>query len=151
MAVRSARNSVIVEQELLREAARIFPKLANDAGYLETVNEKPGGKASVFGVFSRRNNYRQCVLIIEEKIVDGLKKRGWLKQIDGRIVLADEGLLWLRRHLAGAEPFLEQHQLRDTSSREINGSYRPVIVNDGESPLGWLASPKKRPQRRPPD
>jgi hypothetical protein len=141
---RSERNSVVVEQELRRQAARIFPKLANDAGYLEKLSGHPGGTASVFGVFSRRNNFRRYILSVEENVVDGLKKRGWLEQADGRIVLAEEGLLWLRRHLAGAEPFLEQHQLRETSSREINGTYRPVIVNHGESPLGWLRRRKDR-------
>jgi len=142
--IRGKRSGVVVERELRREAARIFPKLANNAGYMEKLSEGSGGTASVFGVFSRRNNYRRYVSTVEEKVVDGLLKRGWLNRAEGRIVLADDGLLWLRRHLAGAEPFLEQHQLRETSIREINGAYRPVTVNDGESPLGWLRRRKDR-------
>ena len=73
-----------VEWELRREAARIFPKLANAAGYLEKLNEQPDGKPPVFGVFNRRNNYRRCVLTIEEKVVEGFKKRGWVNQSEGR-------------------------------------------------------------------
>lgn len=46
--------------------------------------------------------------------------------------------------LPAAEPFLEQHQLRNTSSREIQGVYRQVMINDGESPLGWLRRRKDR-------
>lgn len=141
---RQDKKAVIVEQELRREAARIFPKLANDAGYLETLSGQAGLCEPVYGVFNRRNDFRRHLLTVEQRIVDGLTRRGWLNQSDKRTVLTDEGLLWLRRHLAGAEPFLEQHQLRNTSSREINGAYRPVIVNDGESPLGWLRRRKDR-------
>lgn len=142
--VRGDPKGAAGEQELRREAARIFPKLANDAGYLEKLGEKVGKISQLFGVFTRRNNYRTYVLTVEGTVVEGLTRRGWLLEADGRITLADEGLLWLRRHLAGAEPFREQHQLRDISSREINGAYRQVIVNVGESPLGWLRRRKDR-------
>jgi hypothetical protein len=40
--------------------------------------------------------------------------------------------------------FRRQHQLRTTSEREINGARRPVLINEGESPLGWLKSRKDR-------
>lgn len=63
---------------------------------------------------------------------------------DGRLILTDAGLLWLRRFRAGSEPFSEQHQLRETTHREVNGSRRPVVVNQGESPLGWLRRRKDR-------
>jgi hypothetical protein len=34
----------------------------------------------------------------------------------------------------------ERHQLRSIAEREIDGVRRPVVVNDAESPLGWLKS-----------
>lgn len=37
--VRGDPKGAAGEQELRREAARIFPKLANDAGYLEKLGE----------------------------------------------------------------------------------------------------------------
>ena len=38
----------------------------------------------------------------------------------------------------------EQHQLRTIGEREVNGARRPVVVNETESPLGWLKSRKDR-------
>jgi hypothetical protein len=42
------------------------------------------------------------------------------------------------------DAFKAQHQLRVLSEREIGGVRRPVVVNEGESPLGWLKSRKDR-------
>jgi hypothetical protein len=57
-----------------------------------------------------------------------------------------------RRTQAGQEgqandAFRERHQLRSIAEREINGARRPVVVNDAESPLGWLKSRKDRSGR----
>jgi uncharacterized protein DUF6456 len=49
------------------------------------------------------------------------------------------------RHARQADDaFREQHQRRSISEREVNGARRPVVVNDAESPLGWLKSRKDR-------
>lgn len=40
--------------------------------------------------------------------------------------------------------FRRQHQLRAIGDREVNGASRPVLVNEAESPLGWLKSRKDR-------
>jgi hypothetical protein len=40
--------------------------------------------------------------------------------------------------------FRRQHQLRTTGERKINGMRRSVLLNEGESPLGWLKSRKDR-------
>jgi len=42
------------------------------------------------------------------------------------------------------DAFREQHQLRTIGQTEINGARRPVVVNEAESPLGWLKSRKDR-------
>ena len=134
----------IVEQELRREAARIFPKLINDAGYIRLLNINTGQSEPIYGVFARRNHYRRSVLVIAEPVILGFKRLSWISESEDRLILTDEGLLWLRRYRAGSEPFREQHQLRETVHREINGSKRPVVVNEGESPLGWLRRRKDR-------
>ncbi len=38
----------------------------------------------------------------------------------------------------------QQHQLRAPAEREVKGVRQPVLVNDAESPLGWLKSRKDR-------
>jgi hypothetical protein len=42
------------------------------------------------------------------------------------------------------DDFRAQHQIRTLAEREIGGLRRPVVVNDVESPLGWLKSRKDR-------
>jgi hypothetical protein len=52
---------------------------------------------------------------------------------------------WLPRGGAsGGDDFREQHQLRRLAEREIGGTRRPVLLNEAESPLGWLKSRKDR-------
>lgn len=134
----------VTENELRREAARIFPKLANDAGYIEPVAGSQTSPEPVYGVFTRRNQYRRNVQVVAKAVVLELTAMGLVTESKGRFTLSDEGLLWLRRQRAGAEPFLEQHQLRETAYREVRGARRPVVVNQGESPLGWLRKRKDR-------
>jgi hypothetical protein len=40
--------------------------------------------------------------------------------------------------------FRQQHQRWRMQERDVQGSLRPVLVNEGESPLGWLKSRKDR-------
>src|SRR4030065_683546 len=42
------------------------------------------------------------------------------------------------------DAFRGQHQLRTVSDREVDGVRRSVLVNEAESPLGWLKSRKDR-------
>lgn len=138
------RTHRVAEQELRREAARIFPKLANDAGFIQQLSDSSSASKPAFGVFTGRNQYRRNVLLVHEAVVMGLAAKDLIAETNGRYTLSDAGLAWLRRYRAGAEPFLEQHQLRGASHRDVRGVRRPVIVNEGESPLGWLRKRKDR-------
>jgi hypothetical protein len=42
------------------------------------------------------------------------------------------------------DTFRQPHQLSAIAEREVDGVRRPVLVNDAESPLGWLKSRKGR-------
>ncbi len=138
------RKQRVAVNELRREAARIFPKLADDAGYIDTIAGSQAKPEPVYGVFTRRNKYRSNVQVVSEAVVLELRSMGLVTQSNGRFTLSDEGLSWLRRQRAGAEPFLEQHQLREAAYRNVGGARRPVIVNEAESPLGWLRKRKDR-------
>jgi hypothetical protein len=46
------------------------------------------------------------------------------------------------------DQFRRQHQRRVATEREVDGTRRPVIVNEAESPLGWLRSRKDRNGRK---
>lgn len=75
-------------------------------------------------------------------------EQDWLRLDGGRLVVSDAGHARLKRHAASGDVFLQQHQLRAVRQVEIAGSRRPVLVDDGESPLGRLKSRKDR-QGRP--
>ncbi len=75
--------------------------------------------------------------------------RAWLSQelIEARgagYVLSATGLAWLKRQLASADAFQEQHQARSAREVDLGGTKRPAIINDSESPLAWLASRKDK-------
>ena len=72
--------------------------------------------------------------------------RGWLsRRGESEWYLNDAGLAWLRRALAGADPFLAQHRLEATRNIENdNGDMERLCVNEGEDPLGWLRARKGR-------
>lgn len=44
----------------------------------------------------------------------------------------------------GSEAFRAQHQIRRVGETDIDGARRPVLLNEAESPLGWLKSRKDR-------
>ena len=48
------------------------------------------------------------------------------------------------KNASDGDSFRQQHQLRTIAEREVDGVRRPVLVNDAESPLGWLKSRKDR-------
>ena len=72
-----------------------------------------------------------------------------LKRTDRGLVLSDAGYARFRRSAAeGSEPFRAQHQCRARDLREFDGVQQPVLLNDGESLLGWPRS-RKDPAGRP--
>jgi hypothetical protein len=59
-------------------------------------------------------------------------------------VLSAAGRAWLKRQLALADAFQEQHQARAVRTVKVEGVSQAAIVNDAESPLAWLASRKDK-------
>lgn len=77
--------------------------------------------------------------------VASLASLGLIADANGRPAVTAAGLAWLRRQLAGEDPYLEQH--RQTRQRQIRGTHGAMLdvrVNDAESPLAWLARRKDR-------
>lgn len=58
--------------------------------------------------------------------------------------LSAAGRSWLRRQLASADAFQEQHQARAVREIEHGRTRRPAIIDETESPLAWLASRKDK-------
>jgi hypothetical protein len=74
-------------------------------------------------------------------------RRDWLKRDGQDLLLSEAGRAWLRRGEDGPDPFRQQHQIRAIGLREVEGVRRQVMVNEAESPLGWLRRRKDRTGR----
>jgi len=81
---------------------------------------------------------------VPKRLVEFCLRQDWLEQSGGDLVLSQAGRARLRRSQTEGDPFREQHQLRAVTLKEIDGTRRPMLVNDAESPLGWLKSRKSR-------
>jgi Domain of unknown function (DUF6456) len=84
---------------------------------------------------------------VPESLISYCLRPDSLERNRGDLVLSSAGRAWLRRHDAGDDAFREQHQLRTAQLKEIDGIRRPVLVNETESPLGWVRSRRDRTGR----
>ena len=81
---------------------------------------------------------------VAAKLVEACLAQDWLERHGDRLRLSQAGQAWLRRCAAEGDAFRAQHQVRGGGEREIDGTRRPVLLNEAESPLGWLKSRKDR-------
>jgi uncharacterized protein DUF6456 len=81
---------------------------------------------------------------IAADVVEACIAQDWLERQGDALRLSHAGRARLRRILAEGDAFRAQHQLRGGDEREIGGTRRPVLLNEAESPLGWLKSRKDR-------
>jgi hypothetical protein len=81
---------------------------------------------------------------VRKALVDFCLRQDWVERNGDHFVLSDAGRAMLRRSEAGVDPFREQHQKRAARLKEIDGTRRSVLINETESPLGWLKSRKDR-------
>ncbi len=134
------------QRELEREARRLFPGLLRDRGYLAAPAYGADGPGEdSLDLFSRRNDYRRPIMRVPAELVRAFRDKGWVETRQNRWTVTDAGAAWLRRHQAGSDPYREQHQMRGTTTADLGGGVRrPVVVNETESPLGWLRRRKGR-------
>src|SRR4051812_11671011 len=76
--------------------------------------------------------------------VTGWLSRGLIEACPEGYRISAAGLARLRRALSAGQPFQAQHQTREAQIIDFEGSKRPAIVNNAESPLVWLASRKDK-------
>lgn len=81
---------------------------------------------------------------ISYDLVATLSRRQLIASDDGGFVLSETGRAFLRRKLARADAFRQQHQERGIETAEIEGVRKPALVDETESPLGWLRRRKDK-------
>ena len=86
---------------------------------------------------------------VPKRLVEFCLRQDWLEQSGGDLVLSQAGRARLRRSQTEGDPIRGQHQLRAVTLKEIDGTRQPMLVNEAESPLGWLKSRKSRSREKP--
>jgi hypothetical protein len=125
--------SAIPENEMRREARRVLRKLADAKARLVQIRN---GRWAVV----QRGEASSGRVKTTAEMVAAFRNRDWIEAGgDDALVLSAIGRSWLTGELAGADPYSAQHQLlRLRPMRDEGGEETSVIVNEGESPLGWL-------------
>lgn len=133
----SGRDTGGAHARLERGFRRLLAQLAEGGAVVE---DGEGGFKLAGAAKAAR--IRTCV---SRQMVQACRAADLLRQDGDRLILTDAGHALARRHEAdGNEPFRAQHQRRMHGLREVDGVRRTVLLNDGESPLGWLRSRKDR-------
>jgi len=138
-----------------REAMRVLRRLLEPKTSLaKTASLSSDTGPSKWGIFSSRNGWRRPVALIADEFVQAFLSReflvplsknhgGALAGVAPRFDLSDIGNAFLRRGLAGSDPFARQHQeLEPKTIKGANGIRHHVMVNAAETPLGWLRNRK---------
>ena len=139
------KRKVYGPEEVVREGKRILRKLQARGSYLARLDPEATDSVSFFGVLVPQNNFRRPTIKVEEAFVDLFASEGWIETTKDGMALSKGGVTLLKRQSAGDDPFREQHQLRRRKlDKNEGGIRRSILVNDGESPLGWLRKRKGR-------
>jgi hypothetical protein len=123
--------------EIAREGRRVLRKLMADEALLV-----PSPEGAGYVLIGAGGNASKSRLRVSSEIVDAFRRRDWIAAAAGQVqalAITDAGLGWVRRALAGDDPFAAQHRIE--SQRAVtapDGNAQSLTVNDGESPIGWL-------------
>jgi hypothetical protein len=121
------------ENEMVREARRVLRKLAPPRSRLVPLDD--GGWAVV-----QRGDPESGRTKATAAMVAAFRRRGWIERgSHSGLVLSEVGRSWIVADTAGVDAFVAQHQLLGLRlTRDEAGEECVVVVNEGESPLGWL-------------
>lgn len=126
-------------RQLAREALRVLPHLLKEGAFVAGLPGRAARRDGVMGVYQAPGQAR-ATLELEAAIVEGFVGSDWLRPAsNGTYLLTEAGTAWIARARAQSQPFVAQHQQRRAALRNLpGGRVGKVLVNDTESPLGWL-------------
>ncbi len=136
-----------------RVALRALEKLAEPESFLIVANG-----ADRAGVFCRKNKFRRPLALVTVEAARDFAAQDWVRcvsrtDMSAKYVLSSVGRAWLKRQIAMAEQdepdapsssvHAAQHAARGVRVvARADGAAERIAVNQGESPLGWLARRK---------
>ncbi len=134
--------SAALRDKKVRRVLVRFLKALSRAGALLVRDMSPDGQEGGFLICTKSCDRTASLFRPPDFLVKQALREDLLVKAEGGWRLSDNGRLALRRLLAGADPYAEQHQHRTRQRRKTGGEECDVIVNDCSSPLGWLARRK---------
>lgn len=144
MSREQSRARLLSARRIEREASRVLPGLAAEGAHLMPLAEGASGSRRSYRVVAPQDGIERATAVLSGELVDAFCRRGWLEEEGDTMRLTETGPAWLRRRGAETDPFRQQHQDRVETTREVAGTHQPVIVNEAESPLGWLRRRKDK-------
>ncbi len=110
--------------------------------------DRGGREQAEFAVVSDGGAQAKAGFSVGADTVDLLLRNDLIQPDKAGLIISPAGRAWLRRQLAGADPFREQHQARAIRLIDMGGGVRrPAVVDDAESPLAWLRQRKDKSGR----
>ena len=123
------------------DLVRILRRLSTVGGRLARV---AGGSFAVHTAGRTATSAEWC----DAALIEVLRSRGLIAATTDGFAINQTGRAFLRRALAGADGFTEQHQDRSkTVINDDSGDVITVTINHDESPLAWLRRRRGRDGR----
>ncbi len=127
------------------QAFKLMMKLSRpNARLVHAGGDEQEERTGSFMVLQRSDRGEKRLSVAARKLVRELETQQFIASNNGEFVLSNTGKAFLRRKLARADAFRQQHQDRAIETTEIEGVRRPALVNETESPLGWLRRRKDK-------
>jgi hypothetical protein len=126
------------KKQIVRDLLRLLRGLSRDHAYLLS-EEFDADSPSRVHVYTDDGTDRQVICTVDIALVRHCLAEELLIKTKAGWCIGSNGRLALKRMLAGAEPFAEQHQQRKVRRRKIGEFNQKVLMNDRSSPLGWLS------------
>ncbi len=128
------------EKRLRRVALKLFRRMTHPDAYLSQLD------SSDWGLFAPDGRTGEPAGRIRVADLVALRSADLVRlDRNGRARLTDVGRKWTARQVAGADPFSGQHQERVVREIRVDeGAPAKALVNESESPLGWLRKRRHR-------
>ncbi|VAW13613.1 hypothetical protein MNBD_ALPHA09-1769 [hydrothermal vent metagenome] len=129
-------TNTLTPKMLEREARRLLPVLAKKGARASCKTKGRHGEVSI----TLRAGQKKPSAVCDSNILAAFIQHEWVQQDDGgEWTISPAGLAWLMRTTGGEDGYRSQHQIISERMQTMpDGTCRPVRINDGENPLGWL-------------
>jgi len=125
-------------QSLSPEALKLLKTLSRANTFVAPDRGGSSKAGAELTVIRRLNSGDKRLQSAPAKVVRELERHQLIARNSGQFVLSNSGKAFLRRKLARTDAFRQQHQSRAIETADIEGVRRPALVDETESPLGWL-------------